>query len=98
MNQSMKDLKNPWARLYLVPQTEGSNMPEYITGRFIQETASHYVLDSVIEYDVETDEYVATQGMSFINRTYVWRCQILPYNPLEVLNQENDDFFEGGLG
>lgn len=96
--------KKPWVRLYLVPQTQPSPMPEFIVGKLEQETPSSYMLSSVIE-EVDTEDGLsvqATEGMSFINRTYIWRLEILPAAPdLDFINaKERGRYFndDGGLG
>jgi hypothetical protein len=70
-------------------------MPTHIVGVLTQETATSFVLTHVLE---ENDDFevVPSQGMSFISRTYVWRCEVLPYNPLST--DENPYNGEGGLG
>lgn len=89
-----------WVRLHLVPQTEGnSTMPPHIIGVLTQETPSAYVLMKVLE-EVETDlgwTLQPKEGMDFINRTYVWRCEILP-EPPQLDGMEDPYNGEGGLG
>lgn len=86
-----------WVRLHLVPQTESNAMPDNIVGILTQETATSFVLMKVLEQNDETFEIQATEGMSFINRTYVWRCEILP-EPPQLENIEEEYNGEGGLG
>jgi hypothetical protein len=97
---------NPWVKLHLVPQTENNSaMPPFIIGKLESETPSSYVLSRVIER-VETSEafqYMERKAMDFINRTYVWRVEILTEMPtVDELNaSEAGKYFDdddGGLG
>lgn len=98
--------KKPWVKLHLAAQTQPSVIPEFIIGRLEQEAPTSYVLSSVIE-EVETSdtfEVQARQGLDFINRTYVWRLEILDEAPdVDFLNtQQRGRYFasedSGGLG
>lgn len=99
MNQQPQARQNgAWVRLWLVPQTEGVEMPPYVEGFLIEETPGSYVLSRVIEERQNEDfdyEKVAIEEHNFINRTYVWRCQVLGYDPTATVEGYNG---EGGLG
>jgi hypothetical protein len=97
-----------WVRLHLAPQTEDSSMPPYVVGLMTGETAAAYVLNPMLEkveeYDEEYGDIIATDtiapiGMNFINKTYVWRCQILEEKPdIDSMTSEDSLDSEGGLG
>lgn len=99
MNQQAQTRPNgAWVRLWLVPQTDVSEIPPYVEGFLIEETPGAYVLAKIIEERQNEDfdfEKVAVDEHNFINRTYVWRCQVLGYNPAEEVEDYNG---EGGLG
>jgi hypothetical protein len=72
-------------------------MPPFVIGLLTGETQDgRYILNPLLEpqENPETyeEEFVAA-GMNFINRTYVWRCQILDQKPETSEEQES-----GGLG
>jgi len=87
-----------WVRLHLERQSESSNMPDSIIGFLTDETPGAYVLSKVIDF--EEDEYYKVtpkedNTINMINRTYVWRCEILGNMPtFEDYNGEST----GGLG
>ena len=89
-----------WVKLHLVPQTEGRNtMPPYVVGLLIAETQSSYILNPILETEDQDYAYSGESqpaGMSFINRTYVWRCQILESKPNPASSEPFDDV--GGMG
>lgn len=99
-----KQAQPVWVRLFMVPQTEGTNtMPPYIEGLLLSETAGSYVLNPMLEKheDPDTGELVnVAVGMNFINKTYVWRCNVLEKKPeaSEVQVDYYDSEDEGGLG
>lgn len=94
-----KDKKLSWAKLYLVPQNDNHAMPPYVVGILTQETAGAYVLMKMLE-ETETEEgwdITTSENMNFINRTYVWRVEMLREPPqLEGFGTEYSG--EGGLG
>lgn len=94
-----------WVRLYLVPQTEGTNtMPPSVVGLLTSDTPSHYVLNPMLEskQDEETyEESLVPVGMNFINRTYVWRCNVLAEKPISEVDDNSvamQEDMSGGLG
>lgn len=71
-------------------------MPPFIIGLLESETPSGYMLSNVLEEDAETYDMRHRSGLDFINRTYVWRCEVLgPTLPFEISGNAGD---EGGLG
>ena len=78
-------------------QTESSMMPPYIIGILYKDTPTHYVLTRVLEQNEETFELREREGFDFINKTYVWRCEVLgEERPYDVT--EDDGYEGGGLG
>ena len=91
-----------WVRLFLVPQTDQLNsMPPSVVGLLTGETVSnYYILNPMLELteDEETfEEVYVPAGMNFINKTYVWRSQILDHKP-EIGVIISQDEGSGGLG
>lgn len=87
-----------WVRLHLVPQTESSEMPLYFDGYLTQETPGSYVLTKTIVVEEDEDFDVTTkvvEELNFVNRTYVWRCQVLGSAPLDITMPT---LFGGGMG
>lgn len=64
-----------WVELHLEPQSDISNMPETVVGLLVSETTSSYILNPML------DSNNNPVGMSFINRSYVWCCQVLDCTP-----------------
>lgn len=88
-----------WVRLYLERQSEGSFMPPMVVGLLSNETAGSYVLTKVLEYK-ENDDYglepIIIDSHNHINKTYVWRCEVLGEKP--PIDEEPFNSDEGGLG
>jgi hypothetical protein len=89
--------KPQWVKLYLVPQTEVSDMPEFVVGHLTGEAAAGYVLNPMVELS-EDGQVTQMLGMNIINKTYVWRCQILDSEPGASEGEENAEEGLGGLG
>jgi hypothetical protein len=80
-------------------------MPPFIVGKLQQELPSGYVLTNVLEpvnderlvvgYRIEERNFFDT-----INRTYVWRCEILGGKPDldEMPGASEADYDTGGMG
>ena len=89
-----------WVRLWFVPQTEMTVMPPFIEGFLVEETPGSYVLSKVMVDHENEDTYqlerVEQVGYNFINRTYVWRCEVLGHNPAGSGEVAYNG--EGGLG
>ena len=104
----MSEAKPQWIKLFLVPQTDHLNsMPPSVIGLLIKETPGSYVLNPMLEptEDEETyDTVYISAGMNFVNKTYVWRNQILEYKPevgvigSKLQKTESYDENSGGLG
>ena len=98
-----------WVKLFLVPQTDHLNsMPPSVVGLLTGETPSSYILNPMLEEseDDETfDDVYIPVGLNFINKTYVWRNQILDHKPeigeikqLQKTDIDADGYGMGGLG
>ena len=93
-----------WVRLFLVPQTDHLNsMPPSVVGLLTGETSNSHILNPMLEEaeDAETFEEVYTAvGLNLINKTYVWRCQVLEYKPEigEAKLRKTEGGSLGGLG
>lgn len=92
-----------WVRLHIAPQTDNTIMPPTVTGLLTGETATSYILNPLLELveDTETGEPAYLQaGMNMVNRTYVWRVQILENKPEVEHTEEPQGLGEddGGLG
>jgi len=104
----MNEVQPKWVKLFLVPQTDHLNsMPPSVIGLLTGETPGSYILNPMLEptKDEETyDTVYLSAGLNFINRTYVWRNQILDYKPevgtletkLQRAREHDED--DGGLG
>ena len=94
-----------WVKLYLVPQTDNANtMPAFVVGLLTGDTPAHYVLNPMLDGQLDEASGMHTLepvGMNFINRVYVWRCQILESKPDEQFMEDSENMMEdmsGGLG
>ena len=101
MNQQPQEKpQGAWVRLWFVPQTEMTTMPPFVEGYLTEETPGAYVLSKVIVEQENEETYqidrVELVEHNFINRTYVWRCQLLGRSPVGA----SEDIYngEGGLG
>ena len=103
----MSEAQPTWVKLFLVPQTDHLNsMPPSVIGLLTGETPGSYILNPMLEptEDEETyDTMYASAGLNFVNKTYVWRNQILDYKPeVGVAGakppREMHDEDSGGLG
>lgn len=97
LNGVQTEKPKPWVRLHLVPQTEESGMPQWIVGRLEQELPQWIVLSNVIEADEDSGEPMERKHRDMVNRTYVWRCEILGINKPKITS-EADDEWPGGMG
>lgn len=88
-----------WVRLHLVPQTEGnSTMPTFIEGFMKEETPGSYVLMPTIEVNEYGERFLDEKNMNLVNRTYVWRCQVLREKPPTDEDEEYNGEASIGLG
>lgn len=94
-----------WVRLFLVPQTDQLNsMPPSVVGLLTGETPGNYTLNPMLETTEDQDtfeEVYVPVGINFVNKTYVWRCQVLDHKPDVTSVTENSHRSEedtGGLG
>lgn len=101
--QAPKSKELTWVRLHMVPQNENHAMPPFVVGILTKETANAYVLMKVLA-EIETDdgwEIQPTPNMHFINRTYVWACEVLAdppqYGEFTQL-YPGEDTHGGGMG
>lgn len=89
-----------WVKLHLAQQTDATGMPEAVTGLLTNETPSQYVLNPMLgsEQDEEFNTRQTSLGMCFINKSYVWCCQVLEKEP--ELNEliEDEEVPSGSLG
>lgn len=88
-----------WVRLHLERQSGESFMPPYIVGLLSSETPGTYMLTKVIEYRENEDELTMepfeVAQHNHINKTYVWRCEVLGEQaPIDETPYNG----EGGLG
>lgn len=88
-----------WVELYLVPQTEGVDMPKCVIGVLLNEDAEVYMLGGMLE---EVEDEIAgwvtrpSVNINLIRKMYVWRVSILEGTPYYGSSQgENEG---GGLG
>lgn len=89
-----------WVRLYLVPQSDHSPVPQSVVGLMIKETSDRYVLNPLLELaeDANFEPVYVPAGMNFIHKTYVWRCQVLEGEPkADQLAIEEEDEYQDGL-
>lgn len=98
---TVKQKEITWVRLHLVPQNENNAMPPFLVGILTQETKEHYVLMKVLSVE-ETDDgwdTVQSPNMYFVNRTYVWACEVLAEPPqLSGFGEVYTPDMGGGLG
>lgn len=88
-------------KLHLAKQSEGCHMPPYIIGKLIQELPNSYCLSNVLD-PVQDDNHPRGYRMEerkfqdYVNRTYVYRTEILGLKP----DFDDDNFTDdgGGLG
>jgi hypothetical protein len=68
-------------------------MPDFIIGLLQESTPANYVLSNVIE-EGEHGEPIERRDFDFVNRTYVWRCEMIGAQKPFVASEDD----EGGLG
>lgn len=97
MSEPLATQQPQWVRLYTAPQTETADMPSSVVGLLIKETPYSYVLHPMLDVVAEDGvlEYKEV-GTNAINKTYVWRCQILASMPEKV--DTTQYAIGGGLG
>lgn len=89
-------------RLHLAKQSDTDMMPPYVVGKLQQELPNQYVLSHLLE-PVEDPEaeggFVIEERKTFdvINRTYVWRVEMLGRKP-EIVGAQPYGGYGGGLG
>lgn len=88
-----------WVKLYLEAQSSNTNMPDYVIGIMHSETPLAYCLVAMlVPQDVNGEMQLVPKekGMDFINKTYVWRCEILEEEPEFIIPDVVTE--AGGLG
>lgn len=95
----MSKVEPKWAKLYLIPRTDMSSVPEHVVGYLMMETADSYVLNPMLEptqLPDASDLVYEPVGMNFINKQHVWRCQILEQMP--EISIDDSTVYDGGGG
>lgn len=91
-----------WVRLYLEKQSNMSRMPDHVVGFLTEETPGAYVLSKVVTQSENEDTFEVVQKVEerihFVNRTYVWCCEVLGATLPDLSLERPAEDGLGGLG
>lgn len=93
--------QRPWVKLHLANQTDQTNMPPFVIGVLQKEDPVGFTLSHLLEMHEDDNfevELKPRAQLDFINRTYVWRVEILDDKPLDNAEFQKSMTESGGLG